>query len=50
MTRNLPLLAAHKLTGYYSTKITMDYYLAVRAEDFDSTGQVFAKMMEEAKM
>lgn len=49
-TQKLPFHVVHKLAGHSNIKTTMDYYLAVRPEDFESAGQVFAEMMERAKM
>ncbi|MHC4925974.1 MAG: tyrosine-type recombinase/integrase [Planctomycetota bacterium] len=47
--RKLPFQVVHKLAGHSNIKTTMDYYLAVREEDFDTAGEVFNEMMEAVK-
>jgi integrase len=46
----LPFQVVHKLAGHSNIKTTMDYYLAVRPEDFKSADEVFNKVLEKAKL
>lgn len=46
--KKLPFQVVHKLAGHSNIKTTMEYYLAVRPEDFVSAGEVFNEIMEEA--
>ncbi|MCF7955182.1 MAG: tyrosine-type recombinase/integrase [Phycisphaerae bacterium] len=49
-TKKLPFQVVHKLAGHVSIKTTMDYYMAVRPEDFDSANEVFSEMLEGVKL
>ena len=48
-SQKLPFQVVHKLAGHSNIKTTMDYYLAVRPEDFISASKVFSEMMEQVK-
>jgi integrase len=48
--QKLPFHVIHKLAGHSNIKTTMDYYLAVRPEDFKAAGEVFGEILEKAKL
>ena len=48
-SQRLPFQVVHKLAGHSNIKTTMDYYLAVRPEDFMSASKVFSEMMEQVR-
>lgn len=47
--KKLPFQVVHKLAGHSNIKTTMEFYLAVRPEDFVSAGEVFNEILQEAK-
>ncbi|MBI9017010.1 MAG: site-specific integrase [Phycisphaerae bacterium] len=44
--QKLPFQVVHKLAGHSNIKTTIDYYLSVRPEDFDSASKVVNEMLE----
>lgn len=49
-SEKLPFHIVHKLAGHSNIKTTMDYYLAVRPEDFKAATEVFDEMLEKAQL
>ena len=47
--KKLPIQVVQQLAGHSNIKTTMEYYLAVRPEDFVSASEVFNEILQEAK-
>jgi hypothetical protein len=39
----------HKLAGHSNIKTTLEYYLAVRPEDFKAAGEVLDEILQRAE-
>ena len=47
-SKKLPIQVTHKLAGHSNIKTTLEYYLAVRPEDFKAAGEVFNEILQRA--
>ncbi|MHC4131289.1 MAG: tyrosine-type recombinase/integrase [Planctomycetota bacterium] len=48
-SRKLPIQVTRKLAGHSNIKTTLEYYLAVRPEDFRLAGEVFNEILRECE-
>lgn len=48
-SKKLPIQVTHKLAGQSNIKTTLEYYLAVRPEDFKAAGEVFNEILQGAR-
>ncbi len=48
-SKKLPIQVTRKLAGHSNIKTTLDYYLAVRPEDFKAAGEVFNEILQGAE-
>jgi integrase len=47
-SKELPIQMTRKLAGHASIKTTLEYYIAVRPEDFKAAGEIIDKILEGA--
>jgi integrase len=45
-SKKIPIQVTQKLAGHSSIKTTLEYYLAVRSEDFKAAGEVFNEILQ----
>jgi len=48
-SKKLPIQVTHKLAGHSNIKTTLEYYLAVRPEDFKVAGEVFNEILQRSE-
>jgi integrase len=48
-SKKLPIQVTHKLAGHSNIKTTLEYYLAVRPEDFKAAGEVLDEILQRAE-